>query len=62
MIGYMNGVIIWTDNLPRLREFYCDTLGLNPTRTATTSSHSSGVGCASLSAATTVSTARRAIL
>ena len=30
MIGYMNGVIIWTDNLPRLREFYCDTLGLQP--------------------------------
>ena len=30
MIGYMNGVIIWTDNLPRLRRFYCDTLGLKP--------------------------------
>ena len=30
MIGYMNGVIIWTDNLPRLREFYCETLGLEP--------------------------------
>ena len=30
MIGYMNGVIIWTANLPRLREFYCGTLGLRP--------------------------------
>ena len=30
MIGYMNGVIIWTDNLARLREFYCGTLGLEP--------------------------------
>ena len=30
MIGHMNGVIIWTDDLPRLREFYCQTLGLQP--------------------------------
>lgn len=30
MIGYMNGVIIWTDDLPRLRSFYCDGLGLKP--------------------------------
>ena len=30
MIGYMNGVIIWTGDLPGLRSFYCDTLGLEP--------------------------------
>ena len=30
MIRYMNGVIIWTDNLPRLRAFYVETLGLTP--------------------------------
>ena len=30
MIGHMNGVIIWTGDLPRLREFYCVTLGMEP--------------------------------
>ena len=30
MIGYMNGVIIWTEDLGRLREFYCETLGMRP--------------------------------
>ena len=30
MIGHMNGVIIWTEDLPRLRHFYCETLGLHP--------------------------------
>ena len=30
MIRYMNGVIIWTDDLPRLRTFYVDELGLTP--------------------------------
>ena len=30
MIGYMNGVIIWTDDLSRLREFYCHTLEMEP--------------------------------
>ncbi len=30
MIGHMNGVIIWTEDLPALRRFYCDTLGLEP--------------------------------
>ena len=30
MIGYMSGVIIWTGDLPRLKEFYCETLGMEP--------------------------------
>ena len=30
MIGHMNGVIIWTDDLPRLKDFYCNVLGLEP--------------------------------
>ncbi len=30
MIGHMNGVIVWTGNLPVLRKFYCETLGLRP--------------------------------
>lgn len=30
MIRYMNGVIIWTDDLASLRTFYVDTLGLTP--------------------------------
>ena len=30
MIGHLNGVIIWTGDLPRLREFYCGKLGMTP--------------------------------
>ena len=30
MIGHMNGVIIWTEDLARLRKFYCETLGMEP--------------------------------
>ncbi len=30
MIGHLSGVIIWTGDLPSLRRFYCDTLGLTP--------------------------------
>ncbi len=30
MIGHMNGVIIWTEDLSPLREFYCGKLGLVP--------------------------------
>jgi len=30
MITSVNGVIIWTDDLNRLKDFYCNVLGLNP--------------------------------
>jgi predicted enzyme related to lactoylglutathione lyase len=30
MIGSVNGVIIWTENLDRLIEFYTEKMGLNP--------------------------------
>jgi predicted enzyme related to lactoylglutathione lyase len=30
MIGSVNGVIIWTENLDRLNEFYTQTMGLKP--------------------------------
>ena len=30
MLNHMNGAIIWTDNLPALRKFYCETLGMRP--------------------------------
>ena len=30
MIGSVNGVIIWTENLDRLTEFYTQTMGLTP--------------------------------
>jgi predicted enzyme related to lactoylglutathione lyase len=30
MIGSVNGVIIWTHDLVRLKAFYCDVLGLVP--------------------------------
>lgn len=30
MIGRVNGVILWTDNLQRLSRFYTETLGLTP--------------------------------
>ena len=30
MLGHLSGVIIWTGDLPALREFYCETLGMRP--------------------------------
>ena len=30
MIGSVNGVIIWTQNLDRLTKFYTETMGLTP--------------------------------
>ena len=30
MITGVNGVIIWTDDLPRLKNFYCEALELDP--------------------------------
>jgi len=30
MIGSLNGVVIWTHDLARLKTFYCDVLGLDP--------------------------------
>ena len=30
MIGSVNGVVIWTHDLARLKSFYCDILGLDP--------------------------------
>ena len=42
MIGSVNGVIIWTQNLARLTKFYTETMGLTPILSAHISSISSG--------------------